>query len=100
VIFGIVLTIVAELWAVAAGVEAVKQAFSGGSDVPYQPSTPSSSTPQVNLARCGSKSLGFEEEDRDPDLKKACEEERQRVRQQEFVEKCVAEYVKSNLGAD
>jgi hypothetical protein len=100
VILGIVLTIVAELWAVAAGVEAVKQAFSGGSNGPDQPSTPSSSTPQANLARCGSKSLGFEEEERDPDLKKACDEERQRVRQQEFVEKCVAEYVKANLGSD
>jgi hypothetical protein len=93
--FGIALTIGVELWAVAAGVQAVQNMFSGTSDRQYDYSPPTTTyTSNADLSRCGNASSGFSEEERDPALKKACDEDRKRQRNQKVIQRCVEECAK------
>ena len=98
VVFGIVLTIGVEFWAVAAGVQAVQDAFSSPRNRQYEYPSPQPQpdrSSSADLSRCGSASEGFAEEERDPSLKKACDEERARQRNQKVMQKCVEECTKS-----
>ncbi|MEA2327157.1 MAG: hypothetical protein QOE68_2116 [Thermoanaerobaculia bacterium] len=93
VIVGIVLTIGAEVWMAAAGIQAVKDALSGGSGGGY-PSSTASNAPaaQVDLSQCGMKrGWGLDPEDKDPALKKACDEARRLQMDQDRVNRRLRE---------
>jgi hypothetical protein len=78
VFVGIALTLGVEFWMVAAGVQAVKNAFSGGSSPSYSASGGNDQAPpQYDLRQCGIKrGWGVDPEDKDPGLRAACDKAR------------------------